>query len=640
MKSFSLVSLWQRIQNKIAGSLQTKLLISFISMGVFAIAGVGIFSFIIAKDTILSSTFQELTAAREAKKTTIEKFINNKLDGAELCASSIALERIMNELKEDPYLEIPDRAVNIFLKTGDYHSLTIIFDTAHYAFAPVQKCVRFTDSVPHYMENHFKKIYHSVSRSQKRTVFDFINENGYQVLSVSSPVFYKNGRFHAVAVLTIPLKYIDNIMLQQTSFGGMGATGETYLVGDDHIMRSTSRFDSLSAMKTLVSSTAVTDALSGNKSTRITKDYRGVRVLSSYTPLNIPGLNWVMLSEIDEREIMVPVQHIRNEVILVSSTVLALLLLVLIWTSKRLANPLKQLRSLAITIAGGDYGKTIPYTTTDEVGQLAEALNTMSVEILNQRDELKDKNKEILDSIAYAKRIQTGMLPSQRFIENLLNDSFVLYIPKHTVSGDFYYLGSEQDQIIMAVGDCTGHGVPGAFVSGICLGALQRSVKGFGRTKPSEILDKLNEIVLEMFSHSEMDIHDGMDISLCSIDLKGKTLQYSGANNSLYLLRNGDFQEIKADRQPIGRYFEKKPFTNHEIQMQEGDCIYMFSDGYIDQFGGPAGKKFMRSRLRELLIDIHQKPMVIQKLLLEEALHKWKGDKDLIDDICVFGTRL
>jgi serine phosphatase RsbU (regulator of sigma subunit) len=354
----------------------------------------------------------------------------------------------------------------------------------------------------------------------------------------------------------------------------------------------------------------------------------------------VPGLNWGIIAEIDEREILAPVHALRDKVLMVSGIVLIIFIVLVMWISRQLSKPLVKLRSLATNIGDGAYGNTISVTTNDEVGQLTEAFNSMSLHIDDQRKQLEKRNHEILDSITYAKRIQTGLLPSQRLIESLLSDSFVLYVPKHIVSGDFYYLGSEHGQIIIAVGDCTGHGVPGAFVSGICLGALQRTIKGFGKTKPSEILDRLNEIVSEMFSSSEMDIRDGMDISICSIDLQGKMLQFAGANNSLFYIRDGNINEVKADRQSICKNSEVKPFNNNEIEIQEGDCIYMFSDGFIDQFGGPKRKKFMLSRLKKLLVDIHHKPMTAQKFILQEALDNWKEGTDQVDDICVFGARL
>lgn len=628
------------IKENITRKLQTKLLFSFIGIGILAVALVGFYSFYVSKEALLFRTFEQLTATREAKRVTIEEFINNKLDGAELSASSIAMKQILPELKKNHNLEVNQKSVNIFLKGGDYHSLIVIFDTANYAFGHFTDQVRFTDQVTPHMRRHFVNIYHALHHSKTSAVFDYVDYRDTLLLTMAAPAYNDDGTFEAIIALTIPLKLVDQIMLTNKAFEGLGVTGETYLLAEDSYLRSTSRFQPKSVMKVQACTNATIQALSGHENTIISQDYRGISVLSSFSPVNVPGLNWAIMAEIDEQEILAPVRSLRDQVLVVSSIVLFILIMVILLISRQLSKPLVKLRSLALDIAKGAYGNTIAVTTNDEVGQLTEAFNTMSLEIHCQRQQLEKKNLETLDSITYAKRIQTGLLPSQRLIESLLNESFVLYLPKHIVSGDFYYIGSEHGQIIIAVGDCTGHGVPGAFVSGICLGALQRTIKGFRKTKPSEILDRLNEIVTEMFSVSELDIRDGMDISICSIDLQGKTLQYAGANNSLFYIREGTIYQLKGDHQPIGKQAEVKAFNNHQHAIQEGDCIYMFSDGYADQFGGPQEKKFMLSRLKQLLIEIHLKPMITQKFILEEALHSWKGENDQIDDICVFGCRL
>lgn len=628
------------MMQRISCKLQNKLLLSFAGIGIFAVLLVGFYSFHLAKQALLFRTFEQLTGAREAKKENIEEFINSKLNGVELSTSSIALDRIMTSLKGNAEQQVNDKAVNIFLKGGDYHSIIVIFDTANYAYGHFTDRIMFTSNVSRKMRNYLVKIYNTVSKSKHSAVIDYMDCGDTLLLAMAAPAFYEDGTFRAVVALTIRLEFIDKIMLTHKIIDGLGTTGETYLVGEDGYMRSTSKFQPHSVLKVQVRSKAAEQALSGQTNMMITPDYRNVSVLSSFSPLNVPGLNWAIIAEIDEQEILEPVHALRDKVLMVSGIVLILFIAVTIWISRQLSKPLVKLRSLAMSIGDGAYGNTISVTTNDEVGQLTEAFNSMSLHIDEQRKQLEKRNLEILDSITYAKRIQTGLLPSQRLIESLLSESFVLYVPKHIVSGDFYYLGSEHGQIIIAVGDCTGHGVPGAFVSGICLGALQRTIKGFGKTKPSEILDRLNEIVSEMFSSSEMDIRDGMDISICSIDLQGKILQYAGANNSLFYIRDGVINEVKADRQPISKNSEVRPFNNHEIEIQEGDCIYMLSDGFIDQFGGPKRKKFMLSRLKQLLVDIHQKPMTAQKFLLEEVLDNWKEGTDQVDDICVFGARL
>ena len=257
-----------------------------------------------------------------------------------------------------------------------------------------------------------------------------------------------------------------------------------------------------------------------------------------------------------------------------------------------------------------------------------------------QKALIEAKNEEITDSIAYAKRIQKAILPSQKSISEFFTDCFILFKPKDIVAGDFYWMASQKETTLLAVADCTGHGVPGAMVSVVCHGALNRSIKEFNLHKPSEILDKTREIVIETFDKSDEDVKDGMDIALCTFNTQRTTMNYSGANNSLYLIRDGEFREIKPDKQPIGKFLEAKPFTNHELDIKPGDCIYLFSDGFADQFGGDKGKKLKYATFKEMLLQNHQIPMSDQRTILKNSFEKWRGELEQVDDVCVIGVRI
>jgi len=222
-----------------------------------------------------------------------------------------------------------------------------------------------------------------------------------------------------------------------------------------------------------------------------------------------------------------------------------------------------------------------------------------------------------------------------------LKDGFVLYLPKDIVAGDFYWMEvADTDTVIFAAADCTGHGVPGAMVSVVCNGALNRSVREYKLLEPALILNKTRELVVETFETSEADVKDGMDIALCVLNLKLKMLQYAGANNPLYVIRNGNLIEVKADKQPIGKNDNPTPFTNHQIQLEPGDTIYVFTDGITDQFGGAKGKKFMHKALKELLISIQTMSMDDQKTIIENHFSSWKGSLEQVDDICIIGVRV
>jgi serine phosphatase RsbU (regulator of sigma subunit) len=280
-------------------------------------------------------------------------------------------------------------------------------------------------------------------------------------------------------------------------------------------------------------------------------------------------------------------------------------------------------------------------------------LATQNAEIIHQRDIITAKTEEILDSINYARRIQQAILPPVRLVNNYLQNSFVLYLPKDIVAGDFYWMESIEEPglpegqnhvLLFASADCTGHGVPGAMVSVMCNNALNRTVREFGKIKANDILDKTRELLIQEFSKSENLMKDGMDISLCSLNMTNLELSWAGANNPLWIIReiNGvaEIIERKADKQPVGNHISMNPFTNHNLQLERGDLIYVFTDGLPDQFGGEKGKKFKISQLRELLLRIYKLPMQDQYQEILATFEAWKGDLEQVDDICVIGVRV
>ncbi|MDB4534287.1 tetratricopeptide repeat protein [Vicingaceae bacterium] len=260
----------------------------------------------------------------------------------------------------------------------------------------------------------------------------------------------------------------------------------------------------------------------------------------------------------------------------------------------------------------------------------------------HQKEEVEAAHQEIKDSITYAKRIQSAILPTDEIFKENLKESFILYKPKDIVAGDFYWMeqvnNKNEHTTLFAAADCTGHGVPGAMVSVVCNNALNRSVREYGITDPGNLLDKTREIVSEEFDKSHEDVKDGMDIALCS--LEGNTLKYAGANNPLWIIRNGEIIETKANKQPIGQFDNPQPYKTHTFEVIKGDCIYIFSDGYVDQFGGEKGKKFKTKAFRELLLSANKLTMLEQKTFLIDVFNKWKGDLEQIDDVCIIGVRI
>jgi serine phosphatase RsbU (regulator of sigma subunit) len=326
-----------------------------------------------------------------------------------------------------------------------------------------------------------------------------------------------------------------------------------------------------------------------------------------------------------------------------------------------------------------------------EIEQKNQILNQQNEEIKSQRDELETQSKflmkqgdkiakqhekireqmdivnhqkkEIMDSIHYAKRIQMAILPPNEFINNYLKEYFILYMPKDVVSGDFYWFDHVGDTLLFAAVDCTGHGVPGAFMSIVGSNGLNMAVRVHKTRKPSVILDHLDDSVVETLRQSDKtDIKDGMDIALCALNTQLNTLEFSGANNPLYIIRkkenivSGEGQltqpcleneklamfEIKGDKQPIGAVENRRKFKNYSISTMPGDTYFLFSDGFADQFGGdtPGGKKYKYSRMKEFFLNIQNEPMEVQRRMAEEEFHNWKGNLEQVDDILIIGIRI
>lgn len=272
-------------------------------------------------------------------------------------------------------------------------------------------------------------------------------------------------------------------------------------------------------------------------------------------------------------------------------------------------------------------------------------LISKNVEIKEQKEILLEKNKEITDSITYAKRLQQAILPPKNFIDRYLPDNFVLYKPKDIVAGDFYWMHISDDVIFIAAADSTGHGVPGAMVSIVCSNALDKAVKEFNLKDTGQILSKTRELVLETFAKSNDEVKDGMDISLLCIDKQNRKISWSGANNKLCYIRKSandasELFEIKADKQPIGKADNPAPFTTHNIEYVSNSIFYLITDGFADQFGGENGKKFKMKQLQHLLITNSIVTMHEQHDALASAFNKWKGSVEQVDDVTIIGVKI
>lgn len=274
---------------------------------------------------------------------------------------------------------------------------------------------------------------------------------------------------------------------------------------------------------------------------------------------------------------------------------------------------------------------------------LEEKVEERTLEIQEQKEQIEYKNREITDSLNYASQIQRAILPSTQIIESSLSDCFVINKPKDIVSGDFYWTNKTDDCLIVTAADCTGHGVPGAFLSLLGVTFLNEIINKTKEFEPNVILDVLRERVINSLHQEGFDKKrlDGIDLAMSVIDLKKLTLKFAGANNPMYIIRNNKLTEVKGDRMPVGMHAHKDvPFTKHSIQLIKGDQIYMFSDGFIDQFGGEFGRKFLSRNFKELLVMISGLHLQDQKVIIEQTLSEWQGKFEQLDDILIIGLKV
>jgi serine phosphatase RsbU (regulator of sigma subunit)/tetratricopeptide (TPR) repeat protein len=304
---------------------------------------------------------------------------------------------------------------------------------------------------------------------------------------------------------------------------------------------------------------------------------------------------------------------------------------------------------LILAVAGFYRSFRIKKKANSEIREKNEELNTQNEEIMAQRDQLEsqnimiwEKNKQITDSINYAERIQKAMLPSGEKILSLLPDHFILFKPRDIVSGDFFWIGETKSSIILSVADCTGHGVPGAFMSMIGMELLNRIVTMEGIDDPGLILERLHEGINKALEQETSELRDGMDMVLCSLNRTNGEIKFAGAKNSLIYIQERQLKVIKGDKFPIGGHEEegKRKFTTHILEKSGSSLLYLFSDGIQDQFGGPTGKKYMIRRLVEFLQSISNLDLETQNQKLGEELDSWMGDQEQLDDICLLAVRI
>ncbi len=274
--------------------------------------------------------------------------------------------------------------------------------------------------------------------------------------------------------------------------------------------------------------------------------------------------------------------------------------------------------------------------------ELEHKVAERTAEVIHQKEIIEIKNNSITDNLIYAQRIQSAILPDVKLITKAFQQSFIIYLPKDIVSGDFYAFAEKDNWQIIVAGDCTGHGVSGAFMSMIGSSLLNQIIIEMEVVEPGKILNRLNKAVIETLKQGENDTNDGMDICLCAYNPTTKTLQYAGANRPLWMIRKEEFILVKPDKYPIGglQMAKDREFKNNIVQLERNDTLYLFTDGFADQFGGEHGKKLMSGKFREMLLSIQELDMKAQGNYLNASFKKWKGQHEQVDDVLVMGVRI
>lgn len=364
-------------------------------------------------------------------------------------------------------------------------------------------------------------------------------------------------------------------------------------------------------------------------------DYRqALENYEMYSMLKDSSLREESLKQISELETKYETERIERENVLLNTENALQIARV-----KRQRIFLISVISISVIILGFGF---VVYRQYQEKKQANILLEEQNIEIKAQRDQIFQQKQEITDSIQYASRIQNAVLPPENLLSEL-SEHFILYKPRDIVSGDYYWMTLKDERTIVVAADCTGHGVPGAFMSMLGISFMNEIINKSDTTQANEILNQLrSDVIASLGQTGETgETQDGMDLALCVIDTGKMNLQFSGAYNPLYIIRDDELIEFKSDKMPIGIHKEKKDsFSNHDIKIQKNDALYMFSDGYIDQFGGHKQKKFMTKNFKELLLRINRKPMKEQGKILDQTLLEWMGDVEQIDDILVMGLRI
>lgn len=508
---------------------------------------------------------------------------------------------------------------------------------------------------------------------------------------ISTPVYNQNRKLIGVLIAQINNTEIEKIVNDYT---GLGKTGESKIVAwlDSQMIfvtkiRHTSELFVKKEVYKKTPSHPGLLALQGKSNFGITKDYRDIEVIAYWR--YIPSMRSGIVVKINKEEAFEPITSLQNILIWTAIIIVIFVIIVSTIVAGRLSKPIRVLTKITKKLAEGDLSKRVKIKEKNEIGDLAATFNAMAESIERQQKELQDynanleetvenrtyelkesneellqlneemqvmldqlgeqkeeiehKNTEILSSIHYAKRIQTAMLPTKEQIESLLPESFVFFHPRDIVSGDFYLVTETENKVFFAAVDCTGHGVPGAFMSMIGNELLNEIIHLKKIIDTDKILYELHHDLIRLLRQTDSENKDGMDIVLCAWDKVNNIVEFSGAYNPIIYIQNGLLYEIKGTKQPIGGWNPKlsdRNYQKHTIEITSSTMFYLLSDGYQDQFGGEKGRKYMLKNMKEVFLEINHLAMDEQQRTLAMNFFEWLGRERQIDDVLLMGVRI
>lgn len=648
-------------------------------------------------------TFRDRYYFKRYKENTIHDPLNFRAYASRLPRdrSAIYLQHLVHDYSfldknnDTEYLQLIDKYQNSFSSfihySGFVDVLMINSATGKIVYTALKECDLGADITDTLVINSavadlFNKLRYSREPVTKAIDYEvYFPSNNTPQSFLGCPIF-ENGRNIAVLLFQVPSEKVNQIM----TFGGewmkngLGETGETYIVADQQRMRSQSRFyleDKTAFIQRLLElhypeqevaqvykydntirnirilSPAAQKSMTGQSGTIRCEDYRGVDILASYMPLDFFGYHWGIVAKMDTSEAFRSITYLQFFTITSFILLLFVILMVSIYFSNYLTKPIVSLTKNVKDISEGKLETHIDIQRQDEIGTLAEGFKSMQATICHLINDLKNSNfnleerqKEIVDSIKYARKIQDSVLAADPFLSQYLNDYFVLFQPKDILSGDFYwatthsdiYEGNtsivrEQQSFYFAICDSTGHGIPGAFMSLLNISFLNETITEKKIKQPHLIFNEVRNALIKTISDEHS--YDGMDGVLLRFIPESNKLEYAASYNAPILVRAGRMIQCEADRIPVGKSLIADSFRLYQLDVEKGDTLYIFTDGYSDQFGGEKNKKYKLKNFENFLLSIEPLEMAEQKKALENELIRWKGNNNQVDDILVIGIR-